>query len=573
MSSDPQGYALPKMTDHLTILVHTFHHGLPREKTDRGQFLKKAVEHGWRSSASRERKGIKSWTPLGDGFEDFHGTLKGFFHPPTLEALYPEMYRLENCSKSYGGVCKKRQDAGSCPEGDKEACRSELAGQLLKSLRGSPEEACSVWSGIKEDDVVRLHLTNNPESGQSFPSVWLFGVQGQKPFPVEIEWVEAYLFSSQVGFLCCKATLHREADGYKETNIERLVQFWQLVRDFRKDRTISLGNDTEKESRPAEELPLHEQMEKWISPLKGGHGEDDKWEVILAERSMRLKIFSFISLTKDDPEPEWWEKSLAEGYYQGVNRLDMLLYEVSTTTLPGSHAGQDPDHRKWHPSRDYLIDQLLNNNRISIWRFWRGMALKDLVAFLSIDGTRQPGPFHYEELYFPLYIYVYNLKMQLFRFSTELNLRRLRGMDEKISRIIEEFYLFRSEFWFSEISPNFQMAILFDKFKFGLELQPDYEGALAEIGDSFNYQETQHSKREAEYNKKLNRMVTILTVGAFIVGFWGMNALESFGQFANIVLCAFAGILFAGLAWASYSRFSGLRSFVQRIMRCVGQRQ
>lgn len=78
--------------------------------------------------------------------------------------------------------------------------------------------------------------------------------------------------------------------------------------------------------------------------------------------------------------------------------------------------------------------------------------------------------------------------------------------------------MFRNEFWFSEISPNFQMAILFEKFKIGLELESDYEALAAEVNDLFSY-------REARFNRKLNRRVMILTIAAVILGFFGMNPL------------------------------------------------
>jgi len=67
------------------------------------------------------------------------------------------------------------------------------------------------------------------------------------------------------------------------------------------------------------------------------------------------------------------------------------------------------------------------------------------------------------------------------------------------------------------------MAVLFEKFKWGLELHLDFQGVMEEVKDIFQYQETLNTRH-------LNNMVVLLTIGALLTGFFGMNVVEKFQE-------------------------------------------
>ena len=97
----------------------------------------------------------------------------------------------------------------------------------------------------------------------------------------------------------------------------------------------------------------------------------------------------------------------------------------------------------------------------------------------------------------------------------------------------------------------------------------DYEGVSAEVMDIFSYQ-------EVGFNRRLNRWVMTLTIGALIVGFFGMNplfdlsklhplmgVLKDYGLFFHLtgLLLLGAGIVgFIGITY-SFGHFFSRRLF------------
>jgi len=557
-----------KGENHFSIFVYPFEHGLAFK--ERHDFLNNARFAGWRPWVWRLEDGVE--------LSELPVMLKTWFHPPTLEALYPDAHRLLHCRNYYRDACAH---CGKDPTSAEMEVASLLKQgktreEILSSLNISPDavtpaefDVAALAGDGKSPGQIAERLNESRRSVQFYRRVFRHKVgectrnvrqtlsstlfmraasqadetgelapfwfeyspentlritfdlksKGEKEwifYPSAnlnegirfgIDWIDAYLFPFGVGFLCIKVRLKGE-----DARIDRLMDFNQNFRDI-----DARGKVYRCESRVENEgLNKIEFLGRWLAGLSrhtSGKAREPM-QFRLKDYNSRYKIFSFASLQGDD---SYWFKDMAgkTGYYKGIDRLDALLYEMATTSSISTLKLQV---RKWQPSVEYLQGDLLENNRICLWKYWRGMALKYTAVFLSHAGKDQPWSKQYEDKYFPLYVYVLNLKMQLFQFSNQLNLRRLQGNDKRIRKVLDDFLTFRNEFWFSEISPNFQMEILFNRFKHGLEVETDYQGVSTEVSDIFKYQ-------ESRFNRGLNRKVVLLTIGAIVVGFFGMNSL------------------------------------------------
>jgi len=494
------------MKEHFSIFVYPFEHHFSDRK--RHAFLQHATEEGWQSW-------ISCAGPDGLGL---YNRCKTWFHPPTLKALFPELFRLARCEHYYHAVCPARP--APCPKDpkDQNACQKDLWFTLRESADEEKwRKGKSLWDSFQQEDTIRLRR------GDKADESWEFHCsvrEGDKAMACRIDfkllWTEAYLFPNGIGLLCFKIKL-LDSPAKESIHLDRLVLFHQKFRDIDEQGRLLTTTGTSPDG-----LTKPEFINRLLNPLCDRRSRVRDELIDIRDLAYRLKIFSFISIDSEATQP-----NELDSYYSSEDALDGLLYEIGTVTAPGTLAGVAKDSPTWQPSITYLRDVLLSKNRISLWRYWRGLAIKDTVVFVSSADKGQPSSTQYEDIYFPLYVYVYNLKMQLFWFSNELNLRSLRGRHKRMQELISSFFMFRNEYWFSEISPNFQMAILFEKFKFGLELQNDYDGVVAEVNDIYQYQETLRARI-------LNNIVSVLTGGALIAGFLGMNSLLEPPQWERI---------------------------------------
>lgn len=559
----------PVLTDHFTILVHAFDHGLPLQG-DLAPFMTRAYAGGWRSWLWGE---VQAGTTAKKLAADMN-YLRKWFHSPALKALFPEMHCLEGCREHLQDLCHP----GGLPltiwpmGAAQEECRERLAGELMALAQGGPIGLATLANAMGAGGVLRLTLSL---AALDLPDLWRFSLQKWDGTTYacffRLDRLDAYLFPHGLGFCGCKVTLLDE-NYQPETQAERLVTFWQRVRDFDDQAKFT-------PVAPAAEGPQADSATKpacrWISNLLAPLTQGAKSR---PDRSFRFKIFACLSLAPDTPRPGWWEETIGHGYYQGLLYPDIFLYEAATTTIPGSCLRETPADQAWQPSRQYLAETLLRHNLIDIWRYWKGLALKDLVVFLQQDLTGQPPQWRYDYYFFPLYIYVYHLKEHLRHLAEGINLARTGGYTDTLAAQFDEFYHFRNDYWFSEISPNFQMAILFEKFKLGLEVQADYQTVLDEVNDLYHLQTTRFTQEETKASGRLNRWVMVLTVGALFTGIMGMNSIieenhlttkaliESLSQFfqahsflifsskdlLGLLVNVSLGLVFSGVVWLIY---------------------
>ena len=506
-----------------------------KNKPTKIDILKEAWNEGWRPWTCRlppipnDEKNLYQENNL----YKLTSMLGTWFHPPTIEAIYPEIHRLHHCKKYYRNLCVAERDK-KCFD-----CRAERLERQLSICRELVTKnenfdkciADGSWHKIDKEDTIHLtyEFANEDEKEIVFSRV---NKGNMEEFKARIEWVDVYLFNLQAGFLCVKFTLLKKDASGPESDLGRLMTFNQAFRDISASEQIK-----HKDRNQDEKLGNKDAFRRYWTFVFNKHPdqsekEDDDSGFKLGEYIFRYKIFTTVFLENDvshhnanNRQIDLDNPMLAPSkYYDGIGAFDGLLYEIGTTSDLFTLRGNDTT---WQPSLEYFKNCLMVDNLINVWREWRGLALKDTATFLCIDKPGQPRIERYEMHFLPLYIYALNLKMQLFQISNQLNLRDVKDEDETyiMYRVVDDFLMFQKEYWFAEVSPNFQMEIIFKKYKKGLEVDEDYEGVHQEVNDVFKKLESDSNKDLSKSNQELSALVLVLTVTSVIAGFWGFSPL------------------------------------------------
>jgi hypothetical protein len=158
---------------------------------------------------------------------------------------------------------------------------------------------------------------------------------------------------------------------------------------------------------------------------------------------------------------------------------DLALYELASTGDEGSAGGLN-GQRNWQMSPSYLAN-LFKEQGIEIWEYSRGLVLHDTCAFLAYDES-MPTLRNAERWYYPLYVYFYHLQFRMNCFAEELIDPELTGLLES-RRLKNHFMAFRNQFWFCNVSADFQGEIISDCIKKAMRLDSLYETVQSEINE------------------------------------------------------------------------------------------
>jgi hypothetical protein len=158
---------------------------------------------------------------------------------------------------------------------------------------------------------------------------------------------------------------------------------------------------------------------------------------------------------------------------------DLALYELASTGDEGSAGGLN-GKRGWQMSPPYLAN-LFKEQGIEIWEYSRGLVLHDTCAFLAYDES-MPTLFNTERWYYPLYVYFYHLQFRMNCFAEEMVDPELTGLLES-RRLKNQFMAFRNQFWFCNVSADFQGEIISDCIKKAMRLDSLYETVQSEINE------------------------------------------------------------------------------------------
>lgn len=164
---------------------------------------------------------------------------------------------------------------------------------------------------------------------------------------------------------------------------------------------------------------------------------------------------------------------------------DYLLYDLASCGGVGAAAGFGDDPG-WQVSPEYLRT-LLDESGIEIWEYWRGFALHDTLAFLVTDpsmpmSANKSGGSQAETLYYYVYVYLYHIQFKLNLLSREIIDGDLIDL-YKFRVIQNRFHQFRNQYWFRDLTVDFQGVHIADKMKLGLRLDDSFATVQSEVSE------------------------------------------------------------------------------------------
>lgn len=227
-------------------------------------------------------------------------------------------------------------------------------------------------------------------------------------------------------------------------------------------------------------FPWAETFLKAVAPLKemSPDGDYTGW----VERGAKLKAFQIV---KSD--------------YIG----DDLLYELGTMSKIGIVRGGAGD--KFSPSGSYY-ELIMRDNKISAFRTWTALALLDTVTVVGKDTDRKGNgldkDFIWATSYFRM-IYVHALYQKLLLFDVNKSFRDPESKNNAVDLVdkvkdIERYYAFPT------ISYNFLPQLIYEKIKFGLEVDKERE-------QIHRYVEQEGKRQDEKNDKMLSNAITGLT--------------------------------------------------------------
>jgi hypothetical protein len=170
-----------------------------------------------------------------------------------------------------------------------------------------------------------------------------------------------------------------------------------------------------------------------------------------------------------------------------------LLYDLATCSPIGSASGQSPF---FQPTRDYL-DLLWSENTINVFDNWKGMCLFD--SFTGLFRKDVLNNFIWENAYFNLiFLHSIYIKNYLFRINRKFYLE-----DSDKQKLEDEFYEFDQYFNFKQISFNFLPQIIYDKIRFGLDIEDELQQLQTSIERTNNLEKNRR-------DKKINNVLAII---------------------------------------------------------------
>ncbi len=453
----------PELLEHYSVLVYPFrHHAVGRQRNPRITEL----ESRWAPWASRFSE------------HELAGTLEGtaFFLPYIRGLLYPDIIRL--------------QESTPCED-------HEHWARLL-----------TAWSAAGLDDYV----TDLPTSGvvrltlraglmQMLQEITVVRPSGSmrdrenSELHAHCSWIDALLFPSGLGFLLLHMRLNDE-----QPRLSSLIQLNGALRHIHPpNRSASMPV---LRLIDGEEVSVRDLMNFLTQGLAG------PWTIPVEERAI------FLSPRRDPMEYPYTDSEAGRSYgerchllsYGGVdlahmgpeqmpagafaNPVDRVLFEFATCI----GLGESVHNPVWVPSPEQAA-RISRDNRLSLWRCWTGMVLKESLVFLGTEDlgfTRRSLPRHIENDYLPLYLLTIYQKLQLFTFASDMmhEVAHSHGHLRGARALQQRFVGFRSQYWFNEVTRKPQGGDLYRTFQRGLEVQNSYELVTSSIKDVKDYYES-----------------------------------------------------------------------------------
>jgi hypothetical protein len=336
-------------------------------------------------------------------------------------------------------------------------------------------------------------------------------------FKGSISWIDVYLFHDKMGILVINInpecpSLHQLADflrtarmvlpPYVGFNLPRLS-----LANFPFEQNINSMNDL-----------INYLLKPMIDPLSigGKNGNDYTKTPIGKEEGERCWTFTYAQVC-DDEHIGNNKTEIPE-----LEMRDLWLYEIGTVT---------PIRDGYIPANEHIA-KIINENRMSVWDSWRGIALRDTITFLEFsDSTKTDKTFFFNNAtkdYFFLYIYCLYQKVELLKLQNNLiEAGEISDKKERLHGLLGQLVEFRNHFWFAEVTRKALGGELYRKYQHGLETPILYEYVSSEIHDLYAYFCSVANEEQLNQNRKLNKTIGIIAavigIPTMFIGFLGIN--------------------------------------------------
>lgn len=201
---------------------------------------------------------------------------------------------------------------------------------------------------------------------------------------------------------------------------------------------------------------------------------------MLTQNGDKLKVFHIVSLQKSSKE----------------TISDTLLFEIGTFDSKSNY------------SEEYF-NQIISNNKLSIFSNWTALALFDTFTILSnpnIDENfREDFKLHYFK-----YIYLNDFYVRNFMFHANA---KFRESNANIPKIEDEFKTFKHYFYFSRIAHNFSLQELHDKIDSSLKIEHEFNQLQSYLQD-------ERQRTEKINEKRFNAIINIITFTTLFSAIW-----------------------------------------------------
>jgi hypothetical protein len=352
------------------------------------------------------------------------------------------------------------------------------------------------------------------------------GGQAESQGPsAEVQWIDAMLFPSGLGFLMIKVGLQGEAPqlgqlvdlNYYLRQVHPPNINWVLPRVTiaRTPNAMTVRDlmDFLTQGIVAGEGDIHDlaqYLPRLSDPATRRYSESEAGQVY----GERCHVLSYACVDLSDEK----RAGGAKGVFEAVE--DRLLFEFASSIAVGDSVTKP----MWIPSTDYARG-LKQQKQFSVWQTWRGMALKESVVFLGTEDikfNRKTLPGNIENDYLPLYLYSLYQKYQLFIFADELMRKGAYVAQhlQEVRALMDRFMDFRNKYWFNEVTRKPLGGELYSKFQQGLESTALYDLVSLQVKDLKEYYE---ERRQRRIDVLLNLATFVFLPLGAVIGIFGMT--------------------------------------------------
>jgi len=280
-------------------------------------------------------------------------------------------------------------------------------------------------------------------------------------FPVEIDFVDVYLFPHNMGIFSVKLSITQN----EYLTLGKVSDFLNKARMLQTAFRID-----------GKQLTIKE---------------------FLSENLMKFSI-SKIDLEEYNPQYKLFiNADLAEEFPQ--EKIDLLLFDIGCISPVGAAAGNG----MFSPAPEYY-NQIIKNNTIKVFRNWSALSLYDTFTRISCNF---PDRFKsWETDYYNIYIYVLYMKFYVYHTNTKLS--DVAILDSKNKKTRDEFIEFINDYNHTQISYKFLPDVIKDKILASLDVPHEIERMEVKVNRINSYFQ---EKRETQMNFVLTA-ITLLSI-------------------------------------------------------------